>query len=172
MQLTITARHFDVTDAINKHIREKIQKLDKYALKILQAHVILDIQKYRHIAEITISAKKLKLTATSNAGDMYSAIDQMIHNLLKQLRRHKDKIKNHPHRRNHATLPDQINLNVPYSKTALVHLEADIRPMSVPDAIAELKSIKERFIVFYNVHTEHTNIACKRNDGKYGIIEI
>lgn len=171
MQVNITARHFEVTDGIKQHIEEKIGKLEKYSQDIVQAHVILEIQKYRHIAEITVLAKKIKLTATATAEDMYSAIDLVIHNLEEQVRKHKDKVRGHPHR-DAQPLTAETAQKVVAEMPFVERLDIDIKPMHLEDAVDVLKTLKDDFMVFYNLRTKRPNIICRRKGGTFGLIEL
>lgn len=95
MEVDISGRHFQVTDGLKEHILGKIQKIDKYSLKIESAHVILEIQKFTHIAEIVLAGKKLRLKAKQKSLDMYAAFDKSFHNIELQLRRMHDKVRDH-----------------------------------------------------------------------------
>lgn len=95
MQVTITGRHFTVTPPIKEYLRQKISKLEKYFPHLIQAHAILSVEKYRHIAEITITAKKIRFAGKEQTEDMYASIDLVIHNMENRLKRYRDRIKDH-----------------------------------------------------------------------------
>lgn len=99
MEIDITGRHFHVTEALKQYIAEKIDKLDKFSLKIEAAHVVLEVQKFRHISEIVILAKGLRLTAEDASTDMYAAFDKSLGNIQQQLSRQHDRKKDHKARR-------------------------------------------------------------------------
>ena len=99
MEIDISGRHFQVTEALRDMITEKIQKLDKYALKIETVHVVLEVQKFHHISEIAATGKNLRLTAKEESGDMYAAFDNSYGNIQLQLRRQHDRVKDHKGRR-------------------------------------------------------------------------
>jgi putative sigma-54 modulation protein len=99
MEIDISGRHFHVTEPLKEYIQEKIQKLDKYRLKFESAHVILDVQKFHHIAEITVLAKNLRITAKEQSTDMYAAFDKSFGNLQLQFSKQHEKIKDHKARR-------------------------------------------------------------------------
>ena len=50
MQVTVTGRHFEITDALRQHIEGKIRKLDRYLDGITDVYVVLSVEKHRHIA--------------------------------------------------------------------------------------------------------------------------
>jgi putative sigma-54 modulation protein len=95
MEIDISARHFHVTEPLKEYITEKILKLDKYQLKLESVHVILDVQKFYHIAEITALGKHMRFTAKEQSTDMYAAFDKSFGNLQLQFRRKHDRVKDH-----------------------------------------------------------------------------
>lgn len=102
MEIDITGRHFQVTEALKQTVIEKIQKLSKYALKLESVHVVMEVQKFHHFAEITMLGKHLRFTAKEQSTDMYAAFDLALGNVQLQLSRHHDKIKDHKGRRYEA----------------------------------------------------------------------
>ena len=100
MEIDVSARHFHVSEALKDYITEKIKKLQKYALKIETVHVVLEVQKFHHISEITASGKNLRLTAKEESADMYAAFDKSLDNIQLRLGRQHDKVKDHKVRHN------------------------------------------------------------------------
>ena len=96
MQIIISGRHIVVTPALKDYIDEKLERLDKkYFLKIVESHVILDVEKYRQVAEIIIVGKHMRLTGKEETGDLYTSIDNALAKIAGQLKRFKDKLKEH-----------------------------------------------------------------------------
>ena len=95
MEIDISGRHFHVTEALKDTITEKVQKLGKYSLKIETVHVVLEVQKFHHVAEITVAGKNLRLTAKEESSDMYAAFDNSLGNIQLQLSRQHDRVKDH-----------------------------------------------------------------------------
>lgn len=95
MELRISGRHFEITDALKEHVRKKTDGFEKYLHNIVDVHAILSVEKYRKTAEISVLGKKLKITEKSVDTDMYASIDKVCTRIEKTLRRHKEKIKNH-----------------------------------------------------------------------------
>ena len=99
MEIDISGRHFKVTAPLKDHIEAKIQKLDKYSLKIESVHVVLEVQKFRHIVEITLLGKNLRMTCKKDAADMYAAFDGCATGVQLQLSRQHDRVRDHKGRR-------------------------------------------------------------------------
>ena len=99
MKIDISARHFQLGGALKDHIEGKVDRLEKYSLKIEKAHVILEVQKFRQMAEIELSGKNLRLTAKSQDSDMYKAFDECFGKIQLQIQRKHDKVRDHKARR-------------------------------------------------------------------------
>lgn len=98
MKLTITGRHIDITDAIRSYAEEKVQKLDRFD-KISRVQLTMNAEGDRQIAELIVSAPPGKqIVITEQTQDMYASIDKAIDRLERQLRKHKEKIKQGPRR--------------------------------------------------------------------------
>ena len=95
MQLNITGQHSEITPALREFVNTKFAKLEQYSDRITQVHVVLKVERVQQIAEATLHVSGGELHATSEANDMYAAIDGLIDKLSRQLTRHKDKLKQH-----------------------------------------------------------------------------
>jgi putative sigma-54 modulation protein len=97
MQLTITGHHIEVTPALRAYTTEKMQRLSRHFDQIVSVDVILNVEKLDQIAEATVNAGGRKLFATETSQDMYAAIDGLTDKLDRQVRRLKDKLRDHQH---------------------------------------------------------------------------
>lgn len=176
MNVTVTGRHFDVTEGIKAHIGAKIAKLEKFYSKIIEVHVILAVEKFRHIVEITLVGKHIKLTATETTSDMYASIDKAIESLEKQLRKVHDKVKEH-HRvpglaaRSISAIRGYFKSEKKVAEPSIVETRRVAeKPMSIGEAADELKLSNDEFLVFRNSDDDKINIIYKRKDGNLGLI--
>ncbi len=93
MQIEITGRNVDVTDAIKDYARRKIQKVVDGFSSVENVRVILDIQKIRHIAEVIVQGRqRLRLEASETSEDLYASIDLVSDKIGRQLRKSRDKV--------------------------------------------------------------------------------
>ena len=106
MEIDISGRHFQVSAGLKEHVNGKILRLDKFSLKLEAVHVVLEVQKFNHISEITAMGKNLRFTAKETDGDMYAAFDKSFGNIQLQLQRQHDRVKDHKARR-YAVEPSQ-----------------------------------------------------------------
>jgi ribosome hibernation promoting factor len=95
MQISVTGHHIDVTNALRNYVESKFERLERHFDHVTDVHVILGIEKINKKAEATVRISGAKLFAEDQQEDMYAAIDGLIDKLDRQVRKHKEKIKNH-----------------------------------------------------------------------------
>ena len=95
MQVTVTFKHMDSSDPLREYAAEKSQRLEKYLSGPTEIHWFLTVEKIRHIADATVAANGVKIKAQEEASDLYAAVDLAMDKLEKQVRRHKEKVKDH-----------------------------------------------------------------------------
>jgi putative sigma-54 modulation protein len=93
MAIEITGRHVSVTDSMRDYALRKAERAVADYPAIEKVHVILDMQKYRHIAEIIVQGRNhLRVEAREEAEGMYAAIDVVTDKIARQLHRLREKI--------------------------------------------------------------------------------
>ncbi len=112
MQISVTGRHMDITDAIRTYAQDKVEGELAEFPRVVNVHVILDIEKYRHLAEIVIqAANHIQVDARAESDDMYVSIDGAIDKASKQLRRLRDKVQSHKTREKLADIEIEAGEN-------------------------------------------------------------
>jgi putative sigma-54 modulation protein len=86
MNVSITFRHMDASEAIKKHAAAKLEKLQKFLRQPMTAKVTISVDKLKHVAEARISSGGAHLEAKEASDDMYASIDRMIEKLERQVR--------------------------------------------------------------------------------------
>jgi putative sigma-54 modulation protein len=95
MQVIVTGHHLEITDSLRAHVNSKFDKLGRHFDNVTDVHVILSIEKLMQKAEATVHINGAKLFAEDHQEDMYSAIDDMVDKLDRQITKHKEKLTNH-----------------------------------------------------------------------------
>jgi len=106
MQLNITGHHVDVTDSLKVYVTEKLERLEKHFDHVNNVHVILSVEKQRQKSEATVNINGATLFADSTNEDMYASIDSMVDKLDRQIKKHKEKLKDH-HRQEGSNIKHQ-----------------------------------------------------------------
>jgi putative sigma-54 modulation protein len=91
MQINFTGHHVDVTPALKTLTIEKFRKLERHYDKIIGINVLFKVEKLTQIAEATIFVAKGELYAHAELDDMYTALDELVSKLDRQLIKHKEK---------------------------------------------------------------------------------
>ncbi|MCK5263947.1 MAG: ribosome-associated translation inhibitor RaiA [Gammaproteobacteria bacterium] len=97
MKIELTGHHIEVTDSLRNYVTEKMEKLERHFDKVGNIHVILDIEKKTQKAEATVHMSGHDIFAEAHGEDMYASIDALADKLDRQVKKHKEKLKNHLH---------------------------------------------------------------------------
>lgn len=95
MQISVTGRHLDVTEALKAYVETKFEKLERHIDHVTDVHVILSVEKVEKKAEATVQISGAKLFAEDHQEDMYAAIDGVVDKLNRQITKHKEKTTKH-----------------------------------------------------------------------------
>jgi putative sigma-54 modulation protein len=96
MPIEITGRHVDVTDSMRDYAEKRLNKLVQEFPRVDKIHVILDIQKFTHTAEVVVHARRhIMLEAKESSENMYASIDLVLEKMEKQLHKSIDKREEH-----------------------------------------------------------------------------
>ena len=98
MNIEITGRHTELSDEIKTFVHKKLATLKRLLDDPIDVHVVLRVDKHRHIAEIHVTSPHQTLDGSEETGDLKASIGQVVDKLERQARRHKEKGHNHKHR--------------------------------------------------------------------------
>jgi putative sigma-54 modulation protein len=85
MNISITFRQMDPSEAIKKYATNKIARLQKLLEQPMVAKVTFAIQKQRHITEVQIASGSRRVEARESSDEMYAAIDEVMDKLERQI---------------------------------------------------------------------------------------
>ncbi|MBI5599319.1 MAG: ribosome-associated translation inhibitor RaiA [Deltaproteobacteria bacterium] len=174
MQVSVTFRHMDSSEALKNYAGQKSERLGKYLVSPAEVHWVLSVEKIRHIAEATIVAKNLSIKAKTSTQEMYSAIDMALDKLEKQVRKHKEKVKNHKAAGAAPAAGDvQAAATGEQKKTPRIVETENLfaKPMSLEEAAMQMEMDERDFLVFTDSATSNINVLYRRGDGDLGLIE-
>lgn len=175
MQITITSRHMELTDALKNHVESKVTKIKKYIDNAIVVHVVLTVEKYRHIAEVTLQVDGQTIKGVEETGDMYSSIDKVMSKIDRQAKKHKEIISKHNHQINKEMGQEDIvsssTLDVKKAAHLVTTKKLTTKPMSVEEAVMQMNLISNDFMVFENSNTSKINVIYRLKDNNLGLIE-
>ena len=86
MNISITFRQMEATEAVKGYATEKVGRLQKFLRQPLHGQVTLSCQKTLHLAEVDLHAGSQHFHAHESSEDMYASIDKVIDKLERQIR--------------------------------------------------------------------------------------
>ena len=98
MQISITGRHVEITDEVRDYAREKASKLPRFFDRVQSIDVVLDHDAGNCSVEIIVSVDRANpFLARESGPDTFALIDTLTDKLGRQLRRHKERLRNRKH---------------------------------------------------------------------------
>ena len=178
MKFEYTGRHIEVTPALRSHVEEHFEKLNHlFDGDSRSAHIIIEVEKNQHRAEIIVNWRNEVLTATTTGADMYKSLSQTIDKIEKQALKLKSKItdKHQKAKKVSTVVPPSDNIEEisPVTTTPRI-IDSNnypVKPMTVEEAVLRLNDEENQFLVFRNADNERISVAYKRKDGNYGLIQ-
>jgi len=177
----VTGRHVSITEAIKNYAVSKVEHLHLDYPRIIEAHVILDVEKHRHFAEIILHCTNhITIEASHETDDMYASIDGVAAKTAQQMRKYKTKIlRNHrPRGQSIRHIEEQVLHiedtfhEVENSEPSVIKTERyPVKPMFVDEAVLQIEMSNRQFVVFLNAKTEKVSILYRRKGDGFGLIE-
>jgi len=177
MQITITARHFELTRAIRDYVENACLKIKRYFDHIITLHITLALENNRNICEVSLHASRFSLQSEAEEMDMYLSIDNALDKIEAQIKKLKDRVTDHQKR----ALKDQFD---DFSRASEIHVNSESRVrktiktkrivpevMDIQEAIAKMQDIKDEFLIFKNIETDGINVLVKKDNEHYKLFE-
>ncbi len=177
----------EMTDALRAYIENGLKKIETHFDKVIDADVVLTVEKHRHIAEVNLHANSIRIHSREVSTDMYASVDAVMEKLGKQVRKFKDRINRHQPRRarearsyGHAIISlepeggngrEAATEEAAYAHHVVQHEKVGMKPMSIDEAVMQFELVDEPFLVFLNADTSRVNVLYARDNNVYGVIE-
>jgi putative sigma-54 modulation protein len=196
--IQVTGRHVSVTDAMKEYCRRRLACLHLDYPKIIEVQILLDVQKYRHTAEVILHCSNhITLEASSESDDMYVSVDEVVDKIARQMRKYKTRLMRQHRPRKHTvrhlqetvlrwewvdgleetpetelTAKDKPEVETNPSEPSVIQSEKyPVKPMFIDEAVLQIEMSAKQFLVFLNAKTERVNVIYRRKNGDFGLIE-
>lgn len=175
MNIHITVKNIELTDAIKSYVEKKVAKVKRYFDQVIDVNVVLDVQKNVHLAEVLVNAKGVFLKGAEKSEDLYASIDLAVDKIDRQLVKYKSKLKDkklidkkfeQPLRLDVYNV-DSLDADEPVS---IITKDIPVKPMDVEEAVMQMDLLNKNFFVFRNAKSSEVNVVYKRDDGNIGLI--
>ena len=176
MNISLTWRQLELTDAIKAHMTTSIETLNKYNMDIISVNVIASTQtkkgKEHSVVEFVINlAHKNSIVIKQNDGDLYAAIDLATSRAQKAMRRMHDRdTEHHKVGMNEAKAENvDVKTEAEAMEDEIVPVELDLyKPREVEDVLQELKDSDKIFEIFLD-NEGKTRVLFKKSNAKFGL---
>ncbi len=191
--ISITGRHLSITEAMKKHAKEKLARLEHLSKDILDIHVTMDIQREDNRVDIMVKTNRFVIKTHATSSDMYASIDKATEKLIARLSKFKAKMQEH-----HAKSLSQVTMDVDvvrsgYSEVAEINDEIEeanfqalaedfshqivkqetlpLKTLTYAEAVMKMDLSGDHFMVFRSEEEQKIKVIYRREeDGHYGVI--
>ncbi len=172
MEIIIRGDKIKITDAMKKHIEEKISKLTKYLENSdnVRANVVVKVRNHLQIVEITIPLKSLILRSEEEQEDFYAAVDKTIDKLERQIRKNKTRLMAKQNKTYDFSFSEFDEIEEDDSNI-VKRKKVEVKPMDEEEAIIQMELLNHQFYMYKDSETNQYAVIYKRKDGGYGVIE-
>ena len=195
MKLLIHGRNLEITQAISDYTRDKLSRaVAKFEGLISEANVHLSVARnpsvQQQTAEVTVFANGAIIRAEERSENLYASIDLVSSKLSRQLRRYKERIRDHHRAEGNRSSGDNApGAVLNGSSEAIARLDEQgqsrpalptpavrrkyfaMPPMTLDQAITQLELVDHDFYVFRDREDKQIQVVYRRNHGGYGVIE-
>lgn len=192
MQVEITARHCELPQPLKKRVETRMEKLLRFDDRIMDARLVVSLERNRYNAEAIVLANGLRLVSHAEEDTDRSAVESVLDRMEKQVRRNRARMTKRPKK---ATAMGQMaggvdgNTPVAAPEEPQEEYEAfgdasdydgivsedpgDVSvQMEMAEAVAMLRASRRDSLGFTNAATGHPSIIYKRRDGNIGIVDL
>src|SRR5215510_7692646 len=166
MRIEFTGRQTEVSPELRALTERKLRKLERVLHGISDVHVVLESDKHRQIAEVSVHSPHLTLTAADESTDAGVSLSTVLEKLTRQAQRHMGKRIERKRRspsRAMALWSGILGVAEPLRGPRVIRSRRFfVKPMTVDEAVLEVGGNDDGVLVFRNAATARVNVLYKR----------
>lgn len=181
MKITYSGHNLKITDDLHDYIIKRAEKIESRFSEMHEFNVILKAEKHRFEAEVKVTAPRVSFYANNETHDLMSALDGASDKVIKQIRKHKERVKDRRHNVPHREVVEQLNQDISDAPVDIDLTDSPViipagekfaaKPLTVNEAATELHSSGETLLMFLNSETRQVNLLYQSDNGAYGWVE-
>ena len=178
-EILIQAKKSAADPQMKAYAQAKLEKLTRHFDHILQARMELGTEKNKSletmkVAELTVHVTGRTgniLKAVQSAEHMNEAVDLVVDKMDRQIRQHKEKLKDH-RRAKPAAIGEASPEDTAVRSNGVAKIKRfKMRPMSDDQAREQMDELGHTFFLFLNEDSQELNLLYRRYDGSLGLLE-
>jgi putative sigma-54 modulation protein len=169
MQISVTFRQLEPSEALKNYVTDRLNKFKRYLDGPVEAHVVLGLEKFRHLADVTIDSNGRIIKGREENADMYAAIDLVMDKIDMQLKKLRERMREKGDRSRAAVpvMTAEESPGLPPVKRKRVEVPA----LELADAVEMMQRGNDNLLVFTNVANGALGILHRRQDGQFVLVE-
>jgi putative sigma-54 modulation protein len=170
MQISVTFRQIEPSEALKNYVTERLNKFKRYLDGPVEAHVVLGLEKFRHLADVTIDSNGRIIKGRDENADMYAAIDLVMDKIDMQLKKLRDKLRDVKGDRSRAA----VSVAAPEESPEMPQVrrkKVEVPALELADALEMMQRGNDNLLVFTNVTNGALGILQRRQDGQFVLLE-
>jgi len=172
MQVSVTFRQIEPSEALKNYVTERLNKFRRYLEGPAEAHVVLGLEKFRHLADVTLNSNGRIIKGREENADMYAAIDLVVDKLDMQLKKLREKLRDVKSERGRAAAAPATEVEEEASALPAIRRQSlEVSPMLLADAVELLQTKGKTLVVFTEVTSGALSILYRRQDGSLVLVE-
>lgn len=172
MKIEFIEKKYKITKKLQDLMNEKLARLDKYFGEDAQARVVASKQGKREKLEVTITNKGLLYRGEVESDNMYANIDTALPKIERQIVRQNEKKKS-INKQKLRNLPFEFIDKKPEPIEEVIKTKTfNLDPETVEEAQDAMERVGHTFYIFLNAKTGRVNVLYRRNDNKFGLIDL
>lgn len=185
MQIKITGKNLDVGDALRTRIDDRLRQLQqKYFDGTVHAHVTVEKQRSAFHSDCTLFlATGLKLQSHGSDAEAPQSFEAAALHLEKQLKRYKQRIKDHHKSRREpvreidaasyviSAAPEEEAASADLNPVVIAEHTTKVPELTVGEAVMQLDISSIPFVLFRNAGNGALNVVYRRTDGNIGWVD-
>lgn len=172
MNIKITGKNIEITDAIRQYVEDKSDRLSKFENANTELNVVCSIEREEQIVELQLSHNGDFIKIEERNNDLYASIDLALDRLERQMRKDKEKKAD---KNKESSLKDKflnmISHSVSKDEGEVTKTKCyEIKPLSLEDAKLKLSSSDDMFLAFIDADSKEVHVLYKRSDSTFGLV--
>jgi len=193
--ISILAKHFQMTDAIRSYVLEKLAKIEKITEQIIDVAVALEARKLDFSCSILMNFIHFHIKAQASESDIYAAIDKATDRIRNLIRKYKTKLQSRRFK-DLTTVDIHVNVVKPLQDDLKIindEIEAEnaareqaehslhpvvaketmpLKTLTQDEAVIKMEIGGEPFLIFRGEEDQKIKVIYRRADENYGIVQV
>lgn len=186
MNIQITGRHIDISDAFRDSVETGIEELtSKHNVNPVETSITISKEGHLFLTDIHAHISKgLNLRSRGEGGDAYSCFQNALEKLKIRVRKHKEFMDHHnKHHDVHFEEVSAFVMNKNFSENGyqpdedlapaiIAEMKKEIPTLSVSDAVRRFDLSEDGAYIFRNAKNDAINVVYRRSDGNIGWVDL